>query len=65
VQGKQRVLQLAKVKHMSKTVRINHIVEQAREFLPDLTLNFFMSQMKAFSKKRAQGMRWSENDANY
>jgi len=50
---------------MSKTVRINHIVEQAREFLPDLTLNFFMSQMKAFSKKRAQGMRWSENDANY
>jgi len=40
-----------KVKHISKTARINHIVEQAREFLPDLTLNFFMSQVKAFSKK--------------
>ena len=43
--------------------RINHIVEQAaREFLPDLTLNFFKSQMKAFSNKRAQSMRWSEKD---
>ena len=46
----------------STTARINHIVEQAREFLPDLPLNFFMSQMKVFSRKRAQSMRWSEKD---
>jgi len=51
-----------KVKRTTTTARINHIVQQASEFLPDLTLNFFMSQMKAFKKKRAQSMRWSEKD---
>jgi len=39
-----------KVKRMTTTAHINHIVQQASEFLPDLILNFFMSQMKVFKK---------------
>ena len=42
--------------------KINKIVEQAREFLPDLTLNFFRSQLKAFCNNRKQNMRWSQQD---
>jgi len=60
-QAKKRKAVAGKL-NIRRNARINHIVEQAREFLPDLTLNFFKSQMKAFSNKRAQSMRWSEKD---
>ena len=37
-------------------------MKQAESYLPEVTLNFFRSQMYASRCKRAHSMRWSDND---
>jgi len=44
------------------TTDIEYIVKQAESYLPEVTLNFFRSQMYASCCKRAHSMRWSDND---
>jgi len=51
-----KLLMAGKVK-TTCAARTNHDVKQAGDFLPDLTLNFFKSQMKAFSNRSSQNMR--------
>jgi hypothetical protein len=51
----------APVEH-SKSLDIENICNQVRRYLPEITTNFFKSQMLASVCKRAQAMRWTDKD---